>query len=53
MSSRSSEEKKPSKLTEDGFDFAETSDLCDFGYVLAGSDDRPSTTQPANAKPSK
>jgi hypothetical protein len=53
MSSRTSEEKKPSKLTEDAFDFAETSDFCDFGYVLAGQADHPSTPQPAHTKPSK
>ena len=53
MSSRTSEEKKPNALTEEAFDFAETSDMCDFGFVLAGRSDSPTTPQPAPAKPSK
>jgi hypothetical protein len=53
MSSRTSDEKKPNKLSEEVFDFAETSDMCDFGYVLAGPADSPSTPQPAHTKPSK
>jgi hypothetical protein len=53
MSSRTSEEKKPNKLSEEAFDFAETSDMCDFGYVLAGRAESTSAPQPAHAKPSK
>jgi hypothetical protein len=53
MSSRTSEEKKPSKLSEEAFDFAETSDMCDFGYVLAGRAESASAPQPSHSKPSQ
>jgi hypothetical protein len=53
MSSRTNEEKKSNKLSEEVFDFAETSDMCDFGYVLAGRTDIPSAPQPAHTNPSK
>jgi len=45
------EEKKSSKRTEESFDFAETSDLCDFGYVLAGPADGRPRGAPAGEHP--
>jgi hypothetical protein len=35
MTPRAIEEKTSKKRTEEVYDFPETSDLCDFGYVLA------------------
>ncbi len=35
MTPRAVEEAKSNKRTDEVFDFPETSDLCDFGYVLA------------------
>jgi hypothetical protein len=35
MNPRAIEETKSNKRTDETFDFPETSDMCDFGYVLA------------------
>ena len=35
MTPRAIEDEKSNKRTDDSFDFPETSDMCDFGYVLA------------------
>jgi len=35
MTPRAVEEAKSNKRTDEAFDFPETSDMCDFGYVLA------------------
>lgn len=52
MTSRAIEEKKPKKRTDEASDFPETSDFCDFGYVLAGSADSPAVPQSTQTKPS-
>ena len=53
MTPRAIEEKKSKKRTDETFDFPETSDMCDFGYVLAGPADSPASPQPTNTQPSK
>ena len=53
MSSRAMEEKKLAKRSEEGFDFPETSDMCDFGYVLAGRAETPSVPPKAHSQSSK
>ena len=53
MSSRAVEEKKPNKRTEEIFDFPETSDFCDFGYVLAGGRDAPAAPQKPHVQPAE
>ena len=35
MTPRATEETKKNTRTDEVFDFPETSDMCDFGYVLA------------------
>lgn len=35
MTPRAVDETKPNKRADEVFDFPETSDMCDFGYVLA------------------
>ena len=47
------EETKSNKRTDESFDFPETSDMCDFGYVLAAPVDSPATPQQTNTLPSK
>ena len=39
MTPRAIEETKSNKRTDESFDFPETSDMCDFGYVLAAPAD--------------
>lgn len=41
MTPRAMEEAKSNQRTDDSFDFPETSDMCDFGYVLAVPADHP------------
>ena len=54
MTPRAVEEKKSNNRTEEeAFDFADTSDLCDFGYVLAPPVDSPAPAQQTNTQPSK
>ena len=53
MTHRAIEETKSNKRTDDTFDFPETSDMCDFGYVLAGPADGPASPQQTNTQPSK
>ena len=53
MSSRVIEEKKPNKRTEETFDFPETSDFCDFGYVLAKRSDAPAAPQQPHVQPAE
>ena len=53
MTPRAIEETKSNKRTDDTFDFPETSDMCDFGYVLADPADSPASPQQTNTLPSK
>jgi hypothetical protein len=53
MTPRAIEEKKSNKRTDESFDFPETSDMCDFGYVLAVPVDNPTATTPTGTQPSK
>jgi len=39
------------KPADEDFDFAETSDLCDFGYVLAANLDHSTTGEPVDKHP--
>jgi len=39
------------KSVEEEFDFAETSDLCDFGYVLVPQIDQPVLREPLRKNP--
>ena len=41
MTPRAIEEAKSNKRTDESFDFPDTSDMCDFGYVLAAPVDSP------------
>lgn len=53
MTPRALEEAKSNKRTDESFDFPETSDMCDFGYVLAVPVDSPTAPQQTNTLPSK
>ena len=53
MTPRAIEEKTSNKRTEETFDFPETSDLCDFGYVLAGPAGTSTAPQQTNAQTPK
>ena len=53
MTPRAIEEAKSSKRTDDSFDFPETSDMCDFGYVLAIPADNATTPAQTSTQPSK
>ena len=54
MTPHAIEETKSNKRTDDSFDFPETSDMCDFGYVLAiPVDDSPAAPQQTHTQPSK
>jgi hypothetical protein len=39
------------KKTEEVYDFAETSDICDFGYVLVAQIECPTTREPLRKHP--
>ena len=39
------------KKTAEVYDFAETSDMCDFGYVLVAQIDRLTTREPVRKHP--
>ena len=52
MTPRALEEAQSNKRTDESFDFPETSDMCDFGYVLAAPVDSPAAPQQTNAQPS-
>jgi hypothetical protein len=52
MTPRAIEEAKSNKRTDESFDFPETSDMCDFGYVLAAPADSPAPQQ-TNTQSSK
>jgi hypothetical protein len=43
--------KSVQKPADDEFDFADTSDLCDFGYVLVDNLDHPITREPVDKHP--
>jgi len=45
------EVKTSEKASEEEFDFAETSDLCDFGYVLVQPNDQPVSREPSRKNP--
>jgi len=45
------EVKTSEKASEEEFDFAETSDLCDFGYVLVQPIDQPVSREPSRKNP--
>jgi len=52
MAGPMSSDLKPSeKIAEEEFDFAETSDLCDFGYVLVPQIDQPVLREPLRKNP--
>jgi hypothetical protein len=53
MTPRTIEETTPNKRMDDSVDFPETSDMCDFGYVLAAPVDSPAAPQQTNTQPSK
>ena len=53
MTPRAVEQKSSNKRTEDSFDFPDTSDLCDFGYVLAVPADSPVSPSQTNTQPAK
>jgi hypothetical protein len=53
MTPRAIEETKSNKRSDEAFDFPESSDMCDFGYVLAVPVDSPAVPQQANSQPSK
>ena len=53
MTPRAIEEAKSNKRADDSFDFPDTSDMCDFGYVLAIPVENPAATQQANTQSSK
>jgi hypothetical protein len=53
MSSRAMEDTKSNKQLEEAFDFPETSDMCDFGYVLAGRAETPSVPPKAHSQSAK
>jgi hypothetical protein len=53
MTPRAIEVAKSNQRTDETFDFPETSDMCDFGYVLAMPADSPATPSPTNAQSTK
>jgi len=54
MTPRAIEEAKSNKRTDESFDFPETSDMCDFGYVLAvPGDNSVAPQQQTNTQSSK
>ena len=53
MTPRAIEDDKSKKRTDESFDFPETSDMCDFGYVLAAPPDSNAASQQTNAQLSK
>jgi hypothetical protein len=53
MTPRAREEAKSNKRTDESFDFPETSDMCDFGYVLAIPVDNPTAPQQTRTQSSK
>ena len=53
MTPRAIEDDKSNKRTDESFDFPETSDMCDFGYVLAGPADSPASPQQTTTHPAK
>ena len=53
MTPRATDDKKTNKASEEVFDFAETSDLCDFGYELARPANGPAAPQQTRTQPSK
>jgi hypothetical protein len=53
MTPRASDETKSNKRTDESFDFPDTSDMCDFGYVLVVPVDHPTAQQQTSAQSSK
>jgi len=53
MPPRAIEDTKSNKRTDESFDFPETSDMCDFGYVLATPADAAASAPQTNAQSSK
>jgi hypothetical protein len=53
MTPRAIEEAKSNKRTDESFDFPETSDMCDFGYVLAVPADNPAAPTQTGTQSSK
>ena len=53
MTPRAIEEAKSNKRTDESFDFPETSDMCDFGYVLAAPVDNSVAPQQTTTQSSK
>ena len=53
MTPRAIEEAKSNKRTDESFDFPDTSDMCDFGYVLAAPVDNPAVPAQTSTQSSK
>ena len=53
MTPRAIDETKSNKRTDESFDFPETSDMCDFGYVLAVPVDNPTAPAQTGTQSSK
>ncbi len=53
MTPRAIEDTKSNKRTDESFDFPETSDMCDFGYVLARPSDTAAAAPQTSAQSSK
>jgi len=53
MTPRAIEDEQSKKRTDESFDFPETSDMCDFGYVLAGTADSPASPRQTTTQTSK
>jgi len=53
MTPRAIEDTKSNKRTDESFDFPETSDMCDFGYVLATPPDSAAASRQTTAQSSK
>ena len=53
MTPRAIEEAKSNKRTDEAFDVPETSDMCDFGYVLAAPVDSAAAPAQTSTQSSK
>lgn len=53
MTPRAMEDEQSKKRTDESFDFPETSDMCDFGYVLADTAGSPASPRQTNTQSSK
>ena len=53
MTPRAIEDTKSNQRADESFDFPETSDMCDFGYVLIRPSDAAAASPQTNAQSSK